>query len=198
MIPEDAWQPCSAGMPGRAQATTLGDTWKAAPLGAQLLDNPSQPAVGLLRHFSQGRVVEHAQQGQRIDGGHDAAGALLVHYYVAGEEEPHGGVRLQSPVGQRWIAGPQDDVSTEVLVQLLLDRRLYVDLRQDAEALLLECRSGRLHRLFIVHVHPGAEADVTAHPYPSSTGLDLGLPGHPDHLRAIVRESPAVEPAVAH
>ena len=57
---------------------------------------------------------------------------------VARQQQADRGVGAQGPVGERRVAGAEDQVVLHLLAQLLAQRRLHVDLGQHAEALGLE------------------------------------------------------------
>ena len=78
--------------------------------------------------------------------------ALVVDDHVAGQQQANPGIGLQGAVGQRWVAGAEDDVRSHVDPELFLQRLLHVDGRQDAEALLLKRRDGSLDRLLVADV----------------------------------------------
>jgi hypothetical protein len=62
----------------------------------------------------------------------------LVDDYIAGQEHAKLGLGLECLVGERRVAGAEDRVRLSVDAELLFQRRLHVDLAEDAEALLLQ------------------------------------------------------------
>ena len=76
---------------------------------------------------------------------------------VARQQQPDGRLRLQRPPRIRRVAGAEDLVRRDVVVELLLHRRLDVDLGQHAEALLLQLRGHPLERLLVAHGDGPAE-----------------------------------------
>src|SRR5690606_37939545 len=78
--------------------------------------------------------------------------------HITGEEESKVALRGETPVRQRRITRSQDDVRAEIDIQLLLQRRGHVDLREHTEALSRERFAHPLHRLLVRRAHYRREA----------------------------------------
>ena len=85
-------------------------------------------------------LVSGAGRQPRDDAG---VRSRLVHDDVAGQEQPNLELGVERAVGERRIAGTQNDVFAERAIQLFLQRLPDVNRREYAEALVLErvCRS---------------------------------------------------------
>ena len=73
-----------------------------------------------------------------VDRGHVRRAVTSVDDDVAGQQRAEIGLRLERPVGERWVAGAEDQVGLAVDAELLLQRGLDVDLAEDSESLRLE------------------------------------------------------------
>ena len=64
----------------------------------------------------------------------DGVRTVLAQDDVAGQKRAGRWLRHERAMGERWIAGPEDEIGRTVDIQLRLHRRLDVDLGEDAEA----------------------------------------------------------------
>src|SRR6478672_2417282 len=115
-------------------------SWGSSSIGSVLLgeggESGGQALPGVGGDVAE-RVTGEPGHGVGVEGLHD--GGVLVdraHRDVAGEHGGDGGVDLQRLVGQLGPARAEDDVRRDVDVELRLERRLQVDLGEDAEALV--------------------------------------------------------------
>jgi hypothetical protein len=66
---------------------------------------------------------------------------------LQGSRTPRSVIGLECAVGERWVAGAEDQVRLGVDAELLLQRRLDVDLARDAESLSTQFGAHPLDRL---------------------------------------------------
>ncbi len=83
--------------------------------------------------------------------------------YVARQQQPDLRNRADGLVGQRRVAGAEYPVGRHVLTQFFLQGGLDVDLRQYAEAFLVEFLGDRLDRLLEAEVDGFAESEFGIH-----------------------------------
>src|SRR6266508_551390 len=104
----------------------------------------SPPGVG--GDGFQGIAAGQTHHRVRVEG-LDHGGRLVQGAYddVAGKYGRDRRVRGDGFVRQRRPAGAQDELRLDVDVELVLERRRDVDLREDAEALLTECGANGFH-----------------------------------------------------
>jgi hypothetical protein len=77
--------------------------------------------------------------GHRVDGGDlDPSSGGVLDDDAARQHRPDFVLRLQRPVSVWGVAGSEDAVVAEIDVELLFERGLDVDIREDAEPFLLE------------------------------------------------------------
>ena len=80
--------------------------------------------------------------------------AIRSMHGVAGQQQSQIDLLLESLVGQRRIARAENNVAREFDPELFLQLRLYVDLRENAEAFVLEAGFHSGHRVLEREVHP--------------------------------------------
>ena len=88
---------------------------------------------------------------------------VFAHRDIARQQQPDGRFRFQRALRERWIAGAEDAIGTHIRVEFLLQRRLDVDLGQDAETFLREFRGDLCHRRIEAEVDGLAEAIRVLH-----------------------------------
>ena len=100
--------------------------WSLAAASSATSRNPDSSG-DLDHHLGVHRVDDHSvATGGRV-GAHDD---------VAGQQQADLPVGVHRAVGQRRVAGTEDEVVLHVLAELGLQRGLHVDLGQDAETLI--------------------------------------------------------------
>jgi len=112
-----------------------------------MLERPSQALVRLFRHRLNFIAIYYCKHGLRASDGDHAATLLLPHAHVARQQESDTEFRFKRAVRQLGIAGAENDVAPKLAIELRLQRRFDVDLREDAESLLLEGLDGSCLRL---------------------------------------------------
>ena len=78
-------------------------------------------------------------------------------------------------VGQRRVARPEDPVGWHVRTELLLQRRLYIDLGEHAEALCLQRQRDTSQRVRERQPNGLAEAVPGVHACPHLVGAGVGF-----------------------
>jgi hypothetical protein len=109
-------------------------------IGYTALDNGFR-ACRLARHLEQQPGVH------RFDDHRAFVVRIGAHDHVAGQHQPDLAVDVHRPVRQRRVAGAEYEVVLHVRAEFLFQRRLHVDLGEDAEPLLYQRVTGTLHRV---------------------------------------------------
>lgn len=119
---------------------------------SQRLEGGLEELADLLGEGLDVGAADDLEHGDGVDGAdHRIACIVTRDDDVARQEQTDAGLRLESPVGQLRIAGAEDDVVARIDVDLLLERRLDVDLREHAEALGREGGLGLLDAVGVAH-----------------------------------------------
>ena len=103
-----------------------------------MLQRTAQSLIRFFRNRFDVRAFHQLEHDLGFGNRHDAAAVLLPDAHIAGQKQPDAKLGLQCTMCQVRIARPENDVGTKLLIELRLQRALYVDLRQDTEALILE------------------------------------------------------------
>ena len=104
-------------------------------------------------------LADDAERRYRRHRGDRALARLrFVHDHVARQEQTDLQFGVQGTIRKRRIACTEDDVLTEIAIELLLERLLHVDRRQNAKAFGLEGVGGSLESLFVGKRDENAQA----------------------------------------
>ena len=95
-----------------------------------------------------GSIARIADHGEHPGGIHNAnidLALVFVDDAVAGKQQAQVDLRVKCLVREGRIAGPEDQITREIATQLLFQLRPYIDLAENAEALVLETGVQAVH-----------------------------------------------------
>ena len=92
------------------------------------LDDRGEAAAYLAGRGCELVVADDREHLLGVDGGDVRVTLLLVDDDVAREQDAELGLGLQRGVGERWVAGPEDEVGLAVRAECSPERRLDIDL----------------------------------------------------------------------
>ena len=92
------------------------------------------------------RIAGELQCRYRLHGGHVCRALVSAHHHVAGQQDAEIRLDLEPTVRELRVASAEDQIRLQLLTELVAQRGLHVDLREDAEAFLLELGLDTLDR----------------------------------------------------
>jgi len=104
-----------------------------------MFENISQLRIDLLRDRSDLRIPDQTEHDRRLGRLDNTAPSSPSKMSTLQEERHRWTARLQCLMRQRWVARAENEVGLALDPQLLLERRLDVDLGQDTEACSGQC-----------------------------------------------------------
>jgi hypothetical protein len=117
----------------------------SAVSGGQAGEGQLQPPGDLVGDWCEIIAPDHREERERIDRRNDRLALVVgIHDDVAGQQQAELGFGRQRLMRQRRVAGAEDGVRPALDTELRAERRLYVDGRQNAEALLAQQPGDRL------------------------------------------------------
>lgn len=121
-------------------ATTARTAAENAGTWLEVLESLFEPVAGVIADRLECRVVGDGEQLAGIDGADDhVTGIVLVDDDVARQKRSEVEILLEALMCQPGIARAQNSVLTELLLEFRCERRLDVDIAEDAEPRVFEC-----------------------------------------------------------
>jgi Sulfite exporter TauE/SafE len=130
-----------------AKNASAADCRPPASDDASALDDGAQALLHLGGDRRKLVVADDREHPLRVDRGDPGLAAPLVDDHVAGQQHAELGFGLQRLVGERRVAGTEDQVRLSLDAELLPHRRVHVDLAQHPEPLRLQLGSHALDSL---------------------------------------------------
>jgi hypothetical protein len=116
-------------------------------MAPKCVDDATKSFVRFRGHRRDVRVVDQREHRSGVrDRNDDIPVGCFLHHDVAWKQESDARLGSKRPMRKARVASAEDRVPREVDIEFLLERGLYVDLGEDAEALALECVGNPLDR----------------------------------------------------